>query len=259
MKKLYLIFVVAALLCLGTVQQQHIAVIVNKTACPPYHANTNVTFSWDGDHRSGAKYGCKTDGSTILGTGSLTPGTSYGENGSYGLSMDGTNALVFATSGDAQIDNEIGTVWVRIKLSAAALDDNVYFFEGNETGDTSDSLGMFAVLEDDSEDPRIVRGRWGTTYAASANDVGTGSFITVGYSWYAAGDDHSAFNGSSWEDDDDEITPDLADFDQIVIGQEAAWTGVEGGAPGAGNYLYVDRIAIMSCYKSTCPDPPDNW
>ena len=53
---------------------------VEVESCPDYYADTNVTFAWDGDHSSGAKYCCKADGSTILGTGSLTPNTSYGES-----------------------------------------------------------------------------------------------------------------------------------------------------------------------------------
>ena len=234
----------------------HIVTRGGGDTCPAYYADANVTFSWDGDHSWGSKYGCKADGSTILGTGSLTPSTSYGESGSNGVSLDGINGIIFATSGDAQINDAIGTIWIRIIFDNEP-DNDVTVFEGAESGDPTDTMYILQKAYDGGEPAELnhQRAYYGNSEAASAScsnyDIPTGSFQTVAYSWDRANGDHSAHNGTAWDDDDDELVVTLADFDEIVIGED----NIDKGVPGAG-YIYIDRIVIMSTYKAAAPA---NW
>lgn len=217
--------------------------------CPAYYADSNVTFSWNGDHNSGTKYGCKSDGSTILGTGSLTPNTSYGEAGSYGVSLDGTNSIVFATSGDAQIDNDIGTVWIRFWYTATTNASTL--FEGSVDGTQADSFAVVKIASTDQ-----IAGFWeldGSPVSAYGNGVPTSGWYDIAYSWnWSTTITHSGWglDATGWEEDAAETAGQLANFDEIVIGENNynlnAPTGV----------IYIDRIAILSTYQAA---KPTNW
>ena len=223
--------------------------VTNSNSCPDYYADANVTFSWDGDHSSGTKYGCKSDGSTILGTGSLTPNTSYGESGSYGLRLDGANHLLFATSGDAQIDDTIGTIWMRLRIDDdPAPIAEVTLFEGAVDGTVADSIFMKLATAN-------MWGIWGdpasSIYANSGTITTGASFQNVGYSWDCSSTNHSANPGDgTWDEDAGEISCNLANFNQIVIGEN----DFDKNAPTS--FIYVDRIVILSTYEAALPT---NW
>ena len=218
---------------------------VEVNSCPAYYADADVTFSWDGDNGSGTKFGCKSDGTTIEGSGSLTPNTSYGESGSYGVSLDGTNSIVFATSGDAQINDEIGTVWMRVYISAAP-DDGVTLFEGANNAVQDDQINTLVNVSGAG----WINWTESLPYA-TAGTLTTGSWFNFGVSWNLSTDNLSANDGAGW-DEDAETMDALSNFNEIVIGEN----NTTAGAPGSGKYIYIDKTVILSTYEAALPA---NW
>ena len=265
MKKLLLLFlVIPFLFAASPLQQKHLAVIAALNSgetvanCPVYYADTNVTFSWDGDETSGTNYGCNSSGTPIEGTFSGTPleiHTDYGESGSNGANID-TNGeyLSWPNSSYIVAKNSSGTIWMRVWVSAQP-DNKVTIFESYYVND--DNSILMNVESTSSSTWGAYRGN-NANYTAYANTTPTGEWMNFHYSWntLADADDHSCGKNGTWEDDDGELTNELTNEPTVLlIGQnvEAAFAG---GIPGSGKYIYVDRIAVMSGYKTGVPT---NW
>lgn len=234
------------------------------SSCPAYYADTNVVFSWDGDHASGTNYGCDNGGTGVAGTNTnLTISTSYGEGGSSnGALIDNVNErLEFADSGDQYIDDDSNQTWcARIYIETAPASSSVFFLEANDGSNTN----MLRQYIDTT--PNYQCG-----YKADASNdyaAGTGptedDWITVCHSWNGTvpNGDHSAYPGNpgaedvydvtEWEEDANEIDTQMtANLTSFMVGEEYG-----GGADDASGVIYVDQFVIMNGYEQA---PPANW
>ena len=224
--------------------------------CPPFYADTNVLFSWNGDHSSGTNYGCKNDGTPVQGTNNnFTISTSYGESGSNGARLDATDKyLSWVTSGDEYINPDTtGTIWLRVKLSAA-VDNNCTVFEATYNDSMNNSLEQRIRTGDPGN---ITVYYSGGGLADNASGTGTAVkeiWIDIAMSWDYPGDDLAAWKANqTWEQDQgDTLNAWAGNVDLIVIGEKIG----QQGPAGSGKYIDIDRMAIMSGYMTA---KPTNW
>lgn len=225
---------------------------VESSPCPAFYQDTNVVYSWDGDHNSGPNYACNNSGTGIAGTNTnLTISTSYGESGSNGALIDSIDErLEFPDTGDQYI-NDVGpqTIWLRIYVDALPTSNDIVYFEANHGG-TVDYLVMNIAGSNDSQ-----RGEY---RGNSVSDTVTGgipaidTWIDVAYSWDYTEDDHSTYDGSSWTDDLNEgfnaMTGNLTSF---MIGEEYSESSDD-----ATGIVWVTQFALMNGWKTA---KPANW
>ena len=222
--------------------------------CPAFYADTNVVFSWDGDHSSGTNYACDHNGNGISGTNSsLTISTSYGESGSNGALIDYLDEyLSWPDTGDQYIDDAgPQTVWLRINISTNPSTNEVWIFEADD-GSNDNAIGVNI-----STTPSIVGVYRANDVGAqvAATSPGTGSFITVGYTWDAStvpdGDHAADDSGAGWDEDPDELDTSMTgNMTYIRIG-ELYFENTD-----SDGIIYVDRFCIMDGYQAS---PPTNW
>ena len=257
MKRLILIPIIVLLLLVNAwaIGPAFLSMVGGSNPCPPFYADTNVLFSWDGNHTSGINYGCLADGTPVLGTNNnLGISATYGEIGNGALLDTLDEYLTFTDSGDTIIDDGgLRTIFIRAKMVSQCTVNGVMFeawydinnyirIEGTPT--TDDVRGLYI----------------GQSNAQSA--IGTDAFATigtwkdVGYSWTSpAGDetptgDHSGYKGS-FERDTDELGYAFSNnATEFSIGEYRTNQGPCAEA------IYVDKIVIMSGFETPLPT---NW
>lgn len=227
-----------------------------ETSCPPYYADANVTFSWNGDHDDGVFTGCDSAGNAVLGVddGSTTH-TDYGEGGSVGLLRAQTKDITWTNTGQAYINGDAPyTVWVRVKIDGPC-DNQASFWEANEQTTPADNIANLAATTTAQRFLGIFEGNNDGGVTARGEGYVDATWDDVGYSWNndAAPTDHSANTNASWQEDVGEITfPMTQDIYEFKIGSEYK----DGGDCGDTEYIYVDRFVIMSGYETALPA---NW
>lgn len=227
--------------------------VMEENPCPAYYADTNVTYAWDGNHKSGVLYGCKNDGTAVLGTddGSTT-GTDYGENGSIGLriaagkNISWLNMGQFAMNGDAPY-----TVWVRIYVSATC-DNQTEFFEATEETTPGHNNSRMNITTTANRMLGIFEGNNDGGISARGSAYTGGAWENMAYSWDPGNADHSANTNATWEEDIDEIQSMTQNIYNFMIGNEL----FDANACGDTEYINIDRIVVISGYEAALPA---NW
>ena len=215
--------------------------------CPSFYNATDVVFSWDGDHTSGTNYGCDSAGTGVAGTNSsLTISTDYGESGSNAAHYtDSGQYLEWSQTGDQYVD-DVGpqTIWMRVYASALPTSDVVFF----ESVYNTSNYVQIKVNTAEPEFTGYYRAA-GVIKGAAGNSV-TAAWVDIAYSWDKTNQDHSFYNGSTWEDDNNELLDDMAgDFTAITIGHHTTSSNNFDG----GKYINIEQFAIMDGYKTGVP------
>lgn len=154
--------------------------------------------------------------------------------------------VTWADSGDQYIDDDAAqTIWKRIYISDAALDDHVVIFEG---WDSWDNYIFITVRTDLEIRPFYVADGVGDSIEGTAET--SGQWRDIAYSWDKPNDDHSVYSGGGWTDSNNTITDDMtSDLDHIIMGEEYT----SAGDPGVGKYINITQWAIVSGYKTAKP------
>ena len=250
MKKLMVIFIVLALpfVCVaGSIQDMHKTAIAGKNNnLPSWYSS--VMFGWTGDMKEGTNYAFDTNGTPIKGTSNSLPvGTSYGEGApDIGALLDTLNEnITWSNSGDTYVNDSIGTLWMRVYISAAPT-GTVSIFETNY--DASDYIQINVTSTDTT-----VQGSYtatGNNDTAYGYGISYGGWIDIAYSWDQANGDHSCYDSGEWEEDLDELGHVLeADIANIVLGESIAGVAEMDGE----KYVWVTQFAIVSGYETAKP------
>ena len=229
--------------------------------CPPFYADTNVVWSWDGNYPGSHNTACDSAGTPdVADTDSATTGTDYGESGGVGLLIDGvSDYLRWNQTAQQYIDETSAqTICMRINISATVA-DYTWIFAAQNVGDEIEiflkDTGVFVGVFNTTDDPDV-----------SEEDAAppTGSFVTVGYTFQDAGSngDLSVNDGNGggtwsdgWDDDIDGIDSVMTNaLDDITIGHYSASNG-----PDAGKTVYIDKVAIINGYKFDCSSLTGSW
>ena len=173
--------------------------------------NGTYTFSWDGDWSGDADKACSTSGDSTGIDGTLTGttiSTDYGESGSYGMIIDGTNDYIkYSTSSDINIDPSVATtIWMRIYLSAAP-GQGINIFKVCGTTDCSTNDYITIAITNTREMMCTYRNSTISPSNYSASTIAIGSWVDIAYSFDPANQDHDVtHNGTNWSEDINEIT-----------------------------------------------------
>jgi len=207
-------------------------------------------LGWNGDWTLDTDKACIGSTDTTGKDSALVIGgtfsTDYGESGSIGFIVDGTNhfSRYDQTLRQYAKDNVAQTIWMRIYISAA-LDADPYVIRLVDSAATTETIRI---------DIATVTGSVyavGTYRAISATSgiLATGSWITVGSSWDKGGTEKLAVcYGVTWSAEFDISAQSFTTgVNQIFVGNAG------GGAPGAGKYVYIDKWVIQDGYKTACP------
>jgi len=241
-----------SVLAIGPQQQLGTMSGEETATCPPFYADTDVLFAIDFNSENEMD-GCNPNGTTITGSGSLDPDTTYGDSGymasDKGVSLDGTNNICWTISGDTHLNDAISTIWVKYELNDDP-DNQVTVVEASD-GTAANGLTIRKIYDGSVQ---VVRGYW-SSGSVNAGDSPTteNTFDDMGYTWRTDIDDHAMdAEGSGWDEDTEDTMPDLANFTTFCVGENV----FDEGAPGAGKDFYVSRIALMSGYQTSVPT---NW
>lgn len=225
------------------------------TSCPDCYNDANVVWSWDGDHDDGHNTACDSAGNADLAdTDNATTHTDYGEDGSVGMLIEDANQYLQWTQTDGQyLDEDLAqTICIRCKISGVLTPSQTHMFKSLSATDQI----------------RVVISSGESVYGFYAPQAGAVSVVgtkpdtttweTVAYSWdMPTNEDHSANPGdavdpdndwaTTWDPDDNELANTMANFlANINIGN------FSDANPGVGEYIYIDRIAIVSGYEFDC-------
>jgi len=257
MKKVILFtFLFLVLVCVFAYARIGLMVVGSPAAevanpCPAYYADANVMFSWNGNHTSGSNYACDSAGNPVEGTNvGLGVDAGYGESGN-GVTLLADDYITWANSGDTYINDDIGTAWFRVYLSAAP-DNEVCYGEWRYDADNE----MNVIQGASTSMAGWHQGGGGAADSASGHSVPTGSWANIGYTWdQSTGDNHASYgnSGTGWDPDEaDGLDAFAANINEIVLGNRY----YNSGDPGSGKYIYIDRFVIMSGYQTALPT---NW
>jgi hypothetical protein len=240
---------IAALCFAGPLQEMHKRVIAGSTvaaggsSCPSFYDATNVIISWDGDHSSGTNYLCESDGDAVAGTNTNLPiSTDYGESSSNGSLHDTIDErLRWTQTADQYFDNEgPQTLWIRAYFTGTTPTNDIVIFEA------SDESLTFDIKQDNAAS--YIVGTHISNVNAGGSLSATGSWVNIAYSWDTTEQDHSVYNGSTWEDDNNELVSTGNDVTEFSLGNY-----IKAVASEPTEDVQVTQWALMSGYKAGVP------
>ena len=167
-------------------------------------------FAWDGDHTNGTLYACLSSGATNeTSTGnSITPAEVDGETG-YGAKVtQRSDNIYWADSSDTRINDAVGTVWVRVYLSAQPDDAHNVLFSTATTANPLTNNVMLVYRYDSNKISGFFEAQAGVSEVNWATPTLT-TWVTVGYTWDQANGKHAIVNTNSWASPTDEDTGEL--------------------------------------------------
>jgi len=223
--------------------------------CPPFYADTNVLFSWDGNSSMGVNYGCTSAGVPVLGTNNnLGISAAYGESGNGALLDTLDEYLRWSDDGTIIDDTGARTIFVRVKELSQCTNDGP-IFEAVEDGNN------YIYIVATGTNPNVrgnFEGQGHPQNAIGTNGMTTlNTWVTTGYTWDTpAGEgtptgDHATRNQvPGWEQDANELGYVFANYaSEFGIGEKQ-----HGSA--CAEAIYIDKFVIMSGYQAS---PPANW
>jgi len=242
------LLVLVPCVCFGSTNPYILGIhaVADGSDCPSWTSSTIV--AWDGDHGSGTNYICTTSESTIVGTNTnLTISTSYGESSSNGSFHDTRDERLTWSQTAGQYADETGTqtLWMRVYITGDPSVDTL-IWESAYDGSNFINFKIRAGLQGQG----VYSGT--TLGAATANcpAIATGEWVDVAYSWDRPSENHSAYNGVSWNDNNGELTLAMDNSPTLFsLGNDIVYMD---STPSTES-VRVTQWAIVSGYKTSAP------
>jgi len=217
--------------------------------CPPFYADSGVVWSWDGNYPGSHNTACDSAGNPdVADTDAATTAAAYGETGIGMLVENAQEYLQWNQTAQQYLDETSAqTICVRMKVSPTIVDYTGIFKSAN----VSDQI-LITIKDDGSLIGyySVTTGTDQTVYGATAPDS---AWFTGAYSFDKPNLDHASNPGdngtwgSGWDEQVNELNDAMTnDLDDITIGNNST------ADPAEGDYVYIDKIAIVNGYKFDC-------